>query len=166
MSNTLLATVIIAGVVGGSSAAVTAAMLAPSESESEEVAAKAELADLDLAAEVAALRKKNDEFMERIVDLEMSISLVGTEPRREAAAPAVDPEFEELKEEMAALISTAKGSPNQVTPILEASVSTALANIREREDAERDQARTERRAQRIEDRLTNSLTNSDSTRRR
>ena len=156
MSNTLLATVVIAGVVGASSAAVTGALMAPTSGDNEiqAVATKADLAGSELMAEVSSLRDQNVELADRIVDLEMRISMVGSEPRREPAMASVDPELEKMKADMATLLSSMQGESAEVPASFTASVGTALATIRDQEEAERTERRTERRAERTEKRLT------------
>lgn len=155
MSNTLLATVVIAGIVGASSAAVTGALMAPSESENQSraVVEKADLASPNLAAEFASLRQQNTELADRIMELEMQAAIGGTETRREASVAAVDPQMEEMKAEMASLLATMKGSSDEIPASFTATVTTALADIREQEEVERDRKRTERRSERTEDRL-------------
>jgi len=156
MSNTLLATVVIAGVVGASSAAVTGALLAPQDpgTEMREPATKADLISPGLTAEFAALRQQNMELADRIVDLEMQASMASTETRREPAEAAVDPEMEKMKAELASLLASMKGASGDVPASFTATVSSALADIREQEEADRDVKRTERRAERTETRLT------------
>ena len=155
MSNTILATVVVAGLVGASSAAITGALLTPSaESEQRELVAKADLEGSDLAQEVQSLREQNTDLMQRIVDLEMQASLASnTSERREPARLETDEELEAMKADMAALLATMNGKSDNIPANFTATVSTALNDIREQEEAEREQRREERRVERNEQRI-------------
>lgn len=154
MSNTILATVVVAGLVGASSAAITGALLTPEQDSQPELLAKADLADPNLSSEIENLRQKNDELTNRIVELEMQASLAGSSTeRREPATVDTDQEFESMKADLAALLATMNGKSDNIPANFTATVSTALDQIREQEEAEREKRREERRIERTEQRI-------------
>ena len=151
MSNTIIATVLIAGAVGaGSAVAVNALSPAPETTTTQAIAPGS--GSSDLVEQVAALQKQNEELTNRILELEMTASTPRAETR-EAVAVGPDPELEKLKADLASIMASIQKGPDNVTPAFTASVSAALEDIREKEDAEREAKRAERRAERIDDRI-------------
>lgn len=156
MKNTILITVLVGALAGASSSLLTRALSSPPGAEASTPGGSLGLApggtsdSAELGEQLATLQRRNGELEMRLAALEAS----GASSSREAMGTQSGEDVAKLQQDIADLAAALNDPKSAQSMGLRKSVRSAMEQIKEEDDAVRQQQREDRDLARIDERLT------------